>query len=492
MIIKLIHTPTLYLHDLFKQINATSKRTEKEQLLKDAISDNTTTYFSGYGTRYNVIKRYILACLDPNINYYVKDIPSDRPDVDHGIDLSAYMDPSNDSMCIMEAIDALRANLCSRVLTGYAALAFVFDVYGLLTDEGRVLLGNVLKRDLRCGVGIKTVNKAFGETVVYVPPYMRCSGFSKKNLSGLKLPVISQTKMDGSFINVIVKSTGVSALARSGEDVTRFLSRSVVDDLLTLNERYGDVVFMGESLVYNDDRTGFLPRELGNGYLNSNDIDPERVVFYFWDVVTVEEFNNAKSNTPYHERFSCVADLWYLNNPALKIVDSKICDSVDDIVKHFKEMRERNEEGTVIKGFDGVWKDGVSKEQIKVKVVFECDLKVSQFNLGEKGKQFENTLGTITMLTSDNLLTVNVGNGFSIEDRYYIWDHQEEFIDAIASVRANDVTVTKRDDNGNPIQYSLFLVRLNKFRHDKTEADDAERVIAQVNEFIDALKLLED
>ena len=488
---KLTHTPTLYLYDVFDKIAATSKRTEKEQILKDSISDKTTTYFSGYGTRYSVVKEYILACLDPNINYYVKDIPSERPEQEHGVDIESLTYNDSGKLDILDATHAFKQYLHNRKLTGHTALAFVYDVAAALTDEGRVLLGNVLKRDLRCGVGIKTVNKAFAKTIVYVPPYMRCSGFSEKNLANLKLPVYSQTKMDGSFINVIVNDGVATALARSGEDVTRFLSDSVVNDLNLFSQVQGNFVLMGESLVLNEDRTGFLPRELGNGYLNSLDVDPDRVVFYFWDIVTVKEFEKAKSTTPYNDRFADVILINELDNPSLKVVETKICDSVDDIIEHFKEMREQEEEGTVIKGFDAIWKDGVSKEQIKVKVVFECDLKVSEFNLGEKGKQFENTLGTITMTTADNLLTVNVGNGFSVEDRHYIWDHREEFINAIASVRANDITVTKRDENGEPSQYSLFLVRLNKFRTDKTEADNVDRVILQVKEFIDALKLLE-
>lgn len=477
-------------NDILQKLNEVSNssgRKDKEALLKVFLQEEE-------------FKEYIIAVLDPNTTFYITEIPSERPDVIHGHEASLQsLYPVND---IFDALVLCYKFLESRELSGYDARAFLYDINERLDDAGKNLLNRIITRKLKIGAEAKTINKAAGETLIYIPPYMRCSSFNKKNLERLSFPVISQCKMDGQFINISVtspskgKESVVTAIARQGKDSTYMLSDAVKSFFANAvkqlpEESSSGWVFMGEALVRKENSKELMPRELGNGYLNGNDVDPDRVVFYLWDVVTIDEFAKEKSITPYAERFKRTTDVIDPSFDVINLVESVSCETVDDVIEHFKEMRIRQEEGTVIKAPAGIWKSGESKDQIKIKVIFDCDLNIIGFSLGETGGQFEESLGNILMESSDGMCKVYVGGGLSIEEREYIWNHQHEYLNTIATVKANDLTVTSRDENGEPTVYSLFLPRVDKFRPDKTEADSLERIKEQVQSFIDALKLLE-
>lgn len=170
---------------VIENISNTSSRNDKEALLRTAFKQ-----VAG-------LKEFILYTLDPNINYYIKVLPPQPPHIGNSL---FQPNPLN----IIEACSLIVENVASRKYTGSDAKAYINGIMQRLDESGITLLGKVIKRDLRAGLGIKTINKAYGDVLIYVPPYMRCSGFSRKTLSKLKLPVISQKKMDGRFINIIV------------------------------------------------------------------------------------------------------------------------------------------------------------------------------------------------------------------------------------------------------------------------------------------------
>ena len=466
------------LENLF-QLESVSGKNDKLEILK--LSDNSTIEF-------------IRWCLDPNVNFYITKVPK----------VTSKTVPHPTVQNIDDAYYALLDKVASRFLTGKAAATFVESIAASLGSEGNELLKRLLKRDPRCGVGVKTLNTAVGYDLIYVPGYMRCSPFNAKTVAKMGLPVISQTKMDGLFVNIIVdeESNSVTVLTRSGQDITDKVLASHPRSLLSLVVGIdSSFVLHGEAVAsYDGDINNLMPREASNGYLNSDDVDPDRVHFFLWDTLPLDEFFEGKCDIPYTERFAEVHDTIqafqrtdYADESLVNRffpVSSRELNSVDEIIAHFKEVRAKGEEGTIIKSPDGIWKNGTSKDQIKLKVIFDCDLMVSDAVEGE-GK-YAGMLGALTVSSSCGQVVLNIGTGFSDIQRQYLWEHRDELIDSIVAVKANDITVTKRDEDGNPIEHALFLPRFIEFREDKYEADDIERIREQVIAFTDTLKLLEE
>ena len=468
------------LYNIINELGSTTKRKEKQTILSKVINDQDLITF-------------IKAVYDPNKNYFLKAIPN------------SYIGEGNcihENIDIMDAIELLDTHVVSRETTGNNAKNFIFSLYDALDEYGKYLLKLVFKRDLACGVGVKTINDVAGYEVVYVPPYMRCSGFSQASLKKLSFPVVSQTKMDGAFVNILIDNMDVSVkvLTRSGQDITTSVKPDVdafVTSSVSTNAEYEGLVLMGEILV-KDGNGGYLPREIGNGYINSGDVNPELIEYVIWDSVTLPEFISRKSDRPYyseHEscRFGDVIDFVKNagKNGSVKLVRSIICNSVDDVIEHFKSERENNNEGTVIKDYNLLWVDGVSKLQVKVKVIFDADLLCIDVVEGE----YKNAgkLGSLTLTSSDGSVIVSCGTGLSDAQREEFWANPEAIIGKIAAIKANDITVTstsnENEDGGTT--YSLFLPRFIEFRNDKTVADDVVKIKEQVKSFTDALKLLE-
>jgi DNA ligase-1 len=118
----------------------------------------------------------------------------------------------------------------------------------------------------------------------------------------------------------------------------------------------------------------------------------------------------------------------------------------------------------------GIWADGTSKDQIKMKVEAEVDLLVVGWNKGN-GKN-EKWFGSLICETSDRELQVNV-SGFTDPERERIFGEMNEWVGKkIITVRANSIMYAKNMGD----QHRLFLPRMVEERLDKNEADSFAKV----------------
>lgn len=447
------------MYNLIKQLENTSSRKEKEAILE-----------SLKGTQDEQIFKYIAyLTYDPAIDFYVKEFEAPTEFVQ--------------SMTLLEALKDLQNIIAMRHLTGNMARQWIEMTMGSLSDEDAEVFKRVVKRDLLCGASAKTINKVFPDTI-YVHPYMRCSSLSEKTLKKISLPCYSQTKMDGLYCDIIVTKDGVDYRTRNGSYML-FNEEERDKELL---QNFAGKVFMGEALALHENSTVVMDRQSSNGYLNSDDVDPERVVFYVWDLVDEKSFYENKCNRPYSDRYSDLCDALSDSDcfNYLHIVDTKECHSQNDLIEHLKEKINEGEEGTVIKDKAMIWKPGTSTQQIKCKIIFDCDLVVTGYKMGTNSN--EDKLGAITCETSDGKLSVSAGTGFTKKQRDDLLKVVDDWIETgqIVTIRGNGVITNEN----NPDKYSIFLPRFVEARNDKNEADSLERVQEQVQAFITTLEVI--
>ena len=121
------------------------------------------------------------------------------------------------------------------------------------------------------------------------------------------------------------------------------------------------------------------------------------------------------------------------------------------------DYAEENDWEGIILNLDSPYECKRTKNLIKVKKFFSCDIKC--IDIEEGSGRNKGTLGALVCNYKGN--KVNVGSGFSDEDRKRIWQHPENIIGKIISVKYK--VETKNKDGGISIQFPVFeSVRFDK------------------------------
>jgi len=449
------------------------------------------------------LKEVLYYTYNPLINYYIKDYEELDIEVEDDLDF--------------ELIKKYLEEIASRKYTGNAAREFLKELTGFLSKKSKVILRNIIERDQKCGISIKSINKVFKDFISCIG-YMRCSTFSK--IDNIYYPAIIQKKLDGMFVNVIIKDGDIKFFTRSGLE---FYTTCLKEELLHIFEefRIDNVCLHGEFLIEGLDGKESESRKVGNGMitslikkeqtletLNKKLIESEgssrftkisseiihklkeyeetnnRLKVVFWDIVDYYEWESGFSKTTYQERFERLKRIKETSH--VKLVDYKIVNNLEEALKFYNEMIEQGYEGSVIKNLSCRWKDHTSTDMVKIKSEKICELKI--IGIEEGNGKFKGGCGGFICESSDSLLTVVVGSGLSDSERGFeridnfdsskglkIIDgfSANNYINSIISVKFNEIIKSESKNT-----YSLFLPRFEGFRIDKTKADTLEYIKA--------------
>jgi DNA ligase 1 len=442
------------IYEAIEEIANTPSKNEKEALLKKYDSP---------------LLRFICeAAYNPRKRYYM----------DGKIDQMWPIQHHSTNEIVLEDLQTLLNGLSTREYSGDNATTLVCGYLMSLTEQHAEIVKRVIKKDLRAGFSDSTINKVW-KGLIPEYPYMRCALFNKVDTSKWtwKEGVYSQEKLDGMFANVTHHEDGtVSILSRQG-------SQFPMSEFFAFEaevKRYIPVGMQlhGEFLIDGDN--GVLPREVGNGILNKilkggelpDDTAP---LFVCWDIVPFSVVQPKHVfMKPYKERLKQLEDcVGEGKRPSwIEVAPYKIVHSKEEALQHYEEMLAQGKEGTVLKNSTMFWRDGTSKEQLKLKLEVAVDLVCYELTEG-KGKN-KDTFGAMVCESRDGSLIVGV-SGFTDEMRKYIFDNWDSICGKIIAVKAN--ALMKPTDN-NPL-WSLFLPRFVEIREDKTVADTVKQVIDQ-------------
>jgi ATP-dependent DNA ligase len=398
-----------------------------------------------------VLREVVRQALDPFTQFYIRKIPEYTPNTGEGISLKFAMDSIGD--------------LTKRLVTGNAGIEHLrANLEALNADDAKVL-ERIIAKDLKCGVDVSTANKVW-KNLIAEYPVMLCSPFEQKLVDKIQFPAYVQTKMDGMRFNAIVRDGKCEFRSRNGKEIN--LLGNLEEDFITMANGV-NCVFDGELLV--KDKGIVLDRQTGNGILNKANKgtiktdEARKVHATIWDLIPYDDFAAGICEVPYSQRLEslCVmADTYQPKKVAL--VDRWEVDNMEEVNTLFNGLLTEGEEGIILKSRDGIWEDKRSKTQIKFKGELECDLKIVAVEEGS-GKA-AGMLGAIVCESSDGLVKVSVGSGFSDLQRKTYWD--ENLVDRIVAIKYNSRITNKQGDN------SLFLPVFIELRDDKDVADKSE------------------
>lgn len=371
-------------------------------------------------------------------------------------------------MPLHTALENLRYVIGGRQLTGNDAITYIGKLLGQLSSDDREVFYRVLDRDLKCGTGTSIANKVWKDLILDYP-ILLCDKFNEKTEKKLKWAegVIVQTKMDSSRLNFeFDKGELISISTRNGNliDITPFVKVTSSD----LNHYILD----GE-LMYSVDGID-IDRKTASGIINKaikGTISPEEsfgLNLVCWDYIPHEDFIRRECSIPYSERFEMVQDALDENCTITRLVESTIVYSKEDALDIYKKNRSRGLEGVIIKNPNAIWTSRRSSDYLKMKAEETCELLVVDVEYGTVGSKYEGMLGALVCETNCGKLRVNVGTGFSDEQRM----NPKDYLDKIVEVKYNEVISKKTSD-----VKSLFLPVFVDVRFDKDIANTLKELV---------------
>ena len=203
------------------------------------------------------------------------------------------------------------------------------------------------------------------------------------------------------------------------------------------------------------------------GIANSKDADKTSLKYVIFDTLRLEEFQNGKSEYTYKIRRQLLLKLKETiakhNLKNIEVVQM-FYEGTDqtEIDKWLDYCEEHDYEGCMI-NLDSPYECKRVKSLQKAKMFKDIDLRCISVNEAITGK-YKGTLGSITCKYKNG--TVDVGSGFSDEQRGYYFNNPNEIVGKIITVKYKETTTNKK--GGESLQFPVFVT----VRFDKDVADD--------------------
>jgi len=454
---------------------------EIKKILDEIASESSTKLkekILGSYADNKLLERVLYLAKSKRVKFYIKQIPEYTADNDQ---------PQN----LEWALDGLD-KLSTRYFTGHEATKWLQVLLSGISDDNAYVIIRIIEKDLKIGMGATIINKVF-PSLVEKTPYMGCVPFDpdkakniffdpkSKKVTNLNLG-ISEIKADGRYCNVIVRGGEVELESRQGEPT--ILGECT---LLTEFAKLDDCVLNGELVMEG------VPRHESNGIIMSlidihskmdsrTKAESDKKIKAFeeehmtiekalnlikikvWDILSVDDYFAKVSSIGRMDRLNKLINTITSDFTSIEIVEYKIVASYEEAIAHFVEALERGEEGTVLKSFDGVWKNGKPTYQIKMKVEFDLDLKIVGFNYGGVGTKNEFVISSVACESSCGKLTANA-QGIKEAQMAFITENQDKLLGTIAKVKCNGLSSNK--SGGNSVLYPV----LKELRDDKLEAN---------------------
>ena len=325
-------------------------------------------------------------------------------------------------------------------------------------EEQREYYRALVAKSLKLGVDAKSVNDVIPNLIPTFSVQLGIPREKCKIKSGEWFS-LSQ-KLNGNRC-VFVNGKMMSRQGKEFTGLDHILSdiQKVVDNSIVLD---GELVGKNEEGL--SDSANF---QKSTGIANSKDADKTSLKYVIFDTLRLEEFQNGKSEYTYKIRRQLLLELKETiakhNLKNIEVVQM-FYEGTDqtEIDKWLDYCEEHDYEGCMI-NLDSPYECKRVKSLQKAKMFKDIDLRCISVNEAITGK-YKGTLGSITCKYKNG--TVDVGSGFSDEQRGYYFNNPNEIVGKIVTVKYKEATTNK--NGGESLQFPVFVT----VRFDKDVADD--------------------
>ncbi|WP_252225170.1 MULTISPECIES: hypothetical protein [unclassified Clostridium] len=303
------------------------------------------------------------------------------------------------------------------------------------SEEEQELWIKILTKDLRCNISNKLINKAIPKLI---PEFNIQQAY----------PISKHPLKPNTWFALEEKLNGINCsninndmISRQGKKFSNL--KHITDELHQLS--FKGYYFNGELVRNNIDNlsNGENFRET-TSIVNSDLEDKTNINFIVFDLVPLNEFYEGESTLKYKERLKLLKQLKQeAQDKGLMHLDiPKIYYEGNDIAvidKYLDIATKEDKEGLMcIK--DCQWKNKRHQGILKVKKFISSDCKIIGYEEGT-GKYVE-MLGSFIIDYKGN--KVNVGSGYTDDQRIDFWKNKDEYIDKILEVKFKEETQDKK------------------------------------------------
>jgi DNA ligase-1 len=268
-----------------------------------------------------------------------------------------------------------------------------------------------------------------------------------------------EVKLDGVRVLAAVTRNNVTLYSRNGKEFMNFPQIAEAIEDADLEIPAGGIVLDGEIV-------GESFQQLMRQAHRKNDAQTEGMVYHVFDLMGLHEFKEGHCNRPQRKRLEWlekVCQRRFNQTTCLRImsgidVDLDTAEGHDVMNRYAQDSVKNGFEGIMIKNLDAPYECKRSDSWMKWKPTITVDLNIVGFEQGT-GRNSDR-LGAIICegIDNDRNIRVNVGSGFSDDDRQRFWDTRDSLLDNVIEVEADAVT---QNQDGT---YSLRFPRFVRFR----------------------------
>ena len=417
-------------HQIIAELEADNSRLAKEAIIQENIDNQEL--FEGF--------RW---CLSPYSTFGVKKVPT------HG-------GPDGQGLP-WEAFEELLNLLSSRQLTGDAArdgieLALCASTKAQWNDWYR----RILIKDLRCGVSEKTINKVKKNAVPVFECMLAHDGANhEKKIAGKKL---LEPKLDGVRVITIVDPPNrtVVQYSRNGKVLENFTH--ITDSILA------NIDLIERPMVLDGEVVSSSFQALMTQVHRKDNVQAQDARLMLFDILPLSEFKKGKSVMGQRRRTNLLKSMKAIFDKIghIDIIPQTEVDLNSYVgelqFKQFnKDAIEQGFEGIMIKDPDAVYECKRSASWLKQKPFIEVSLSVVAVEEGT-GKN-AGRLGAVICEGEDDgrQIKVNVGSGFTDDQRNEFWTGKDALLGQVIEVRADAATRSQDSEELWSLRFPRFL-----------------------------------
>jgi DNA ligase-1 len=442
------------------KLNESEGRLHKEDVIRQALEAATLG-----STNSQIFLGFLKACYNPYVTFGVKQIPE-------SVGITGAENPWED-------FNELMLQLSQRRLTGHAARDAIQSLMERFdSEEWNTFLAPVLRRDMRAGISSTTINKICKKTDYEIPIFgcqLATNSEGRPEMKGTKR---LEPKLDGvrALFMLIPSDDGeitTICFSRNGKQFDNF---GHIEDQLRKNFvkiiRSCNGIDQSRSLVngyvLDGEVIGNTFQELMRQARRKSDVQAEDSVFNVFDIIPLDDFRRGHWNAQLRKRIALLDAMRPVvdNMPNVELlphimVDLDTAAGKDQLMRYAKDNVNAGFEGIMIKEMEAPYQCKRSTDWMKWKPTITVDLEVIGVEEGTGRNQ--GRLGALVCNGVDDgkEITVNVGSGFSDDDRDTYWRDSNFIIGRTAEILCDVIT---QNQDGT---YSLRFPRFVRFRDDK-------------------------
>lgn len=436
---------------IFKQIQSVSGRIDKESILKNNINNEEFKFILEF--LYNPYK--LTGIKVKKLLKYIN-FTSDK--------VKQFKD-------VHEAIDYITVNCTGRDEDVMVIANFINTYDTDINSPVHDFLQDLFTKSFKCGITAATINKVFKYTFIPEFDVMLAEKFIEtKKIKGEKKIVehwrryidqlvVATTKLDGNRCAVFVNyDGGVKLFSREGHELEGFVE---------LEEAFkqfpSGLVYDGEIIATNEEN------------LNSKDLFQKTskvvrkkgikkgVEFHAFDLIPINEFKNGYYDMECVRRKEILQrTINMINHPLVFNVDPLYVGIFDkEMIDELADKAKSNgEEGIMVQLANAGYSCKRVFDILKCKSFESADLKCIDIYEGKTGKNIGRLGGVVLDYHG---YPINVGGGFSDEQRILYWSNPELILGKIIEINYFEEF---QDENG---KLDLRFATIKTIREDKTE-----------------------